>query len=83
MLEEYEEMPVFISMDMMEDMVELGCVENLGELRSRWLGLRNFTGVDNKFWGPQQKLHISVKYFVDWMANYKRPWATYRSVTSG
>ena len=35
-----------------------------------------------KFWGSQKKLHISVEYFVDWLANHNPPWAAYRSFLS-
>ena len=62
---------------------QISRAEIFRELRSRWYGLRSFTGLLTKIWGSQKKLFISIEYFVEWLSNQIPPWIAYRSLISG
>ena len=81
-LEVYNEIPIFISVDTAEDVVEsvmhkilrIWCAGSMeSEDIHRWL--LNF-GEDIK------KLRISVQIFVEWIANHIPPWTAYRVLIS-
>ena len=46
-LRAYEETPIFIPVDISEDLVKL-VAQTLGERRSWWYGFRTFTGMSTK-----------------------------------
>ena len=72
-LESYEEMPIFIPVDIMDDMVKL-VVRKLS-------GSAGIGGMDSealqfwlqKFGDTSKTLRIIVEYFADWLANQSPP----------
>ena len=76
-LESYEEMPIFIPVDIMDDMVKL-VVRKLS-------GSAGIGGMDSealqfwlqKFGDTSKTLRIIVEYFAEWLANQSPPWDAY------
>ena len=76
-------MPIFIPVDIMEDVFKL-VVRNL-------LRCASPSGMDSealqgwllKFGYDSKKLCISVEAFVEWMTNQIPPWAAYQAFMSG
>ena len=82
-LEEYEEIPVFIPVDITEDVVKLVTQKLLGSASPGDTDLEALQGWILKFGCHSKKLRISVEYFRAWMANQNPPWAAYRPFISG
>ena len=82
-LEAYEETPIFILVDNMDDVVESIARKRSGSSWNVGMDLEVLQGWLPKFRDDRKKLCISVELFLDWWANQNSPWAAYWEFTSG
>ena len=68
-LEAYDEMPIFIPVEIMEDLVESIAPKLLGILVPGGTDLEALQGWLLKFGEDRKKLFTSVEIFVDWIVN--------------
>ena len=82
-LEVYDKIPIFIPVDITEDVFE--------SVAHKFPGVSGPSGTESdalqgwllKFKEDIKKLRVSVENFVDWLSNQNPPWASYRSFVSG
>ena len=82
-LEMYDEIPIFIPVDIMEDAVELVAQKLLGDSIPGGTDLEALQGWILKLGKDRKRLSTSVETFVDCIANGSLPWVAYRVFTSG
>ena len=82
-LEMYEETPIFIPVNIMEEAVESVMQNVLGSSRPGGTESEALQGWLLKFREGSTRLRTSVETFVDWLDNWSPPWATYRAFMSG
>ena len=78
----YEATPVFIPVDITEDVVELVVQKLSGSIGPSGTDLEDLQGWLLKFWDHSRKLCVIVKYFVDCLAQKKPPWDSYSAFMS-
>ena len=76
-------MPIFIPVDIMEDLVESVAQKISGSFVPGGTGTEALQGWILKFGEDIKKLHMSVEIFVDWISNNNLTWTAYRAFMSG
>ena len=79
----YDKMPIFIPVDIMEDVVELVVRKIFGSSVPGGTDSEALQGCLLKVWEDRKKLSLSVEIFVYWIANKSPPWSAYYSFMSG
>ena len=82
-LEAYDETPIFIPVEITEDVVESVAWKLLRSFVPGGTDLEDIQGRLFKFRENRKILHTSVETFVDWIANKIPPWAAYCAFMSG
>ena len=83
MLEVYREMSVGMPIDITEDLVKSVAPELSGSTGSGDTDSEYLQGWLLRFRKHSKKRSISVKYFVEWIANRIPPWSAYLEFMSG
>ena len=76
MLEAYDEMPIFIPVDIMDDVVKLVTQKLLGSLGPGGTDSEALQGWLIKF-GEDIKICTSIEIFVNWITNKSPTWGAY------
>ena len=82
-LETYEETPIFIPVDIMEEAVESVARKLLGSSGPGSTDSDALQGWLLKFGEDTSRIRTSVETFVVWLANGSPPWAAYHAFMSG
>ena len=82
-LEPYEETPIFISVNIMEETVESVARKLPGSSGPGGTDSEALQGWLNKFGEESTRLRTSVENFVGWLANGSPPWAAYLAFMPG
>ena len=82
MLEAYEAMPVFIPVDIKEEVVKSVARKPAGGAGPGGTDSEALQGWLLKFGYHSKTLFISVESFVDWLVNQNPPWAAYHKFMS-
>ena len=82
-MEVYDETPIFITVDITEGVVKLVARKLSESLGPSGTDLESLQKQILKLWEDSKNIYISVKSFVDWLANTNPPWSAYCAFMSG
>ena len=82
-LDAYGKTPIFIFVDITEDVVKLVARKLVVSLGSGGTDSEALQGWLLKFVEDRKRLHTSAEHFVDWLANRSPAWAAYHEFMSG
>ena len=82
-LQVYDETPIFIPVNIMEDVVEFAAQKTSGRAGPSENDSEALQGWLLKIGDDIKKLCIGVENFMEWLANQIPPWAAYWSFMSG